>query len=564
MVATKENKPLNFIQNIINSDISQGENNGKVVTRFPPEPNGYLHIGHAKSICLNFGIAKQYHGYCYLRFDDTNPEKESDEFATAIAEDITWLQFTWHDTIRHSSDYFEQLYGYAVELINKGLAFVDDLDSVQMRKYRGTLTRPGKNSPARNNTVEKNLALFSRMRAGEFADGQMVLRAKIDMASPNIKMRDPVLYRIKIIHHMRTANAWCIYPMYDFTQCISDAIEGVTHSLCTLEFEDNRPLYDWIINNISINRQPKQIEFSRLNLGYTITSKRKLSQLVEQKIVAGWDDPRMPTIAGMRRRGYPPEAIRNFVELTGVTKKDHVVDMALLEFSVREALNKKAPRTMAVLRPLKLVIENYPENKVETLQVLNHPQNESMGMRAIPFSRFIYIDRQDFREQANNKYKRLVLGKEVRLRHAYVIRCERIIKNEADEIIELRCHYDEHTLGKNPEDRKVKGVIHWVSVTHSAIATLRVYDRLFTVSHPSLEHNFISCINWQSLTEYTDARVEKSLTTCQPENQFQFEREGYFVADRKEHTSDNPTFNMTIGLRDTWAKQSVNLNRESD
>ena len=548
-------KPLNFIQNIINDDISQGKNS-QIITRFPPEPNGYLHIGHAKSICLNFGIAKQYDGHCYLRFDDTNPEKESNEFATAIAEDVKWLGFNWYDTIRHSSDYFEKLYNCAILLINKGLAFVDDLSPDKIRKYRGTLTEPGKNSPARNNTIAENLALFQRMRSGEFADGQRVLRAKIDMASPNIKMRDPVIYRIKHMRHMRTGDKWCIYPMYDFTQCISDMIEGVTHSLCTLEFEDNRPLYDWVIDHISTDCRPKQIEFSRLNLAYTITSKRKLAQLVDENVVSGWDDPRMPTISGMRRRGYPPEAIRKFVELTGVTKKDHVVDMALLEFSVREVLNKKVPRRVAVLEPLKVVIENYPKDKTELLDAPNHPQNEQMGMRAIHFDHCIYIDRQDFREQANNKYKRLVLGGEVRLRYAYVIRCDKVIKNEAGDIIELRCHYDKHTLGKNPKDRKVKGVIHWVSAIHSSVAKVRKYDRLFTVPDPAANDDFVSSINPQSLTEYNSARVENSLKTCQAEDQFQFEREGYFVADSKDHTNNNLVFNMTIGLRDVWAKMS--------
>jgi len=423
-----------------------------------------------------------------------------------------------------------------------------------MREYRGTLTEAGKNSPYRDRSVAENVDVFNRMRAGEFDDGKMVLRAKIDMASPNIKMRDPVLYRIKRSHHIRTADEWCIYPMYDFTHCISDAIEGITHSLCTLEFEDHRPLYDWVINNISIASHPQQIEFSRLNLAYTITSKRKLAELVDNNIVQGWDDPRMPTISGMRRRGYPAEAIRSFVELTGVTKKDHVVDMALLEFSIREVLNKKSSRAMAVLRPLKIVITNYPENKVEELQAPNHPQDDTMGTRKIPFTREIYIDQQDFREEANNKYKRLVLGKEVRLRNAYVIRCDEVIKDDTDNIIELRCHYDENTLGKNPEDRKVKGVIHWVSASESLAATLRVYDRLFTVENPSAEDDFTQCVNPDSLVEYTDARVESSLGNCQPEDRFQFEREGYFVADRVEYTQDKPMFNMTVGLRDVWAK----------
>ena len=554
MSDTENSKPLNFIQNIINSDLEQGKNGGKVVTRFPPEPNGYLHVGHAKSICLNFGIAEQYQGVCNLRFDDTNPAKESNEFAKAIAEDVTWLGFKWHEEIHHSSDYFEQLYSFAVELIEKGVAYVDELSADDMREYRGTLTEAGKDSPFRSRSVAENSDMFSRMRAGEFDDGQMVLRAKIDMASPNIKMRDPVLYRIKRSHHIRTGDAWCIYPMYDFTHCISDAIEGITHSLCTLEFEDHRPLYNWVINNISIESHPQQIEFSRLNLAYTITSKRKLAQLIDDNIVQGWDDPRMPTISGMRRRGYPAEAIRSFVELTGVTKKDHVVDMALLEFSIREVLNKKAPRAMAVLRPLKIVIENYPEDKVEELQAPIHPQDETMGKRIVPFSREIYIDQEDFREEANNKYKRLVLGKEVRLRNSYVIRCDEVIKDDAGNIVELRCHYDENTLGKNPEDRKVKGVIHWVSASQSLSATIRAYDRLFTIENPSAEDDLTTCVNPDSLTIYDNARVERSLGQCQPEEQFQFEREGYFVADRYDYTQDKPVFNMTVGLRDVWAK----------
>jgi glutaminyl-tRNA synthetase len=551
-------KPTNFIENIINEDLRQGKNNGAVVTRFPPEPNGYLHVGHAKSICLNFGIAAEYQGKCNLRFDDTNPAKESDEFAKAIQADIEWLGFQWNDKIRHASDYFSDLYNYAIELIEKNLAYVDELSADEMREYRGSLTEPGKNSPFRDRPIAQSLDLFKRMRAGEFEDGKFVLRAKIDMSSPNIKMRDPVIYRIKRLHHIRTGDDWPIYPMYDFTHCISDAIEGITHSLCTLEFEDHRPLYDWVIDNISIQTHPQQIEFSRLNLAYTITSKRKLTQLIDEKIVSGWDDPRMPTLSGMRRRGYPPQAIRDFVELTGVTKKNHVVDMALLEFSVREILNKQAARTMAVLRPLKLVIENYPEDSSEMLQAPKHPQDESMGKRTVPFSKVLYIDTEDFREEANKKFKRLVLGKEVRLRNSYVIRCDSVIKDENGEIAELRCHYDAETLGKNPADRKVKGVIHWVSAEHSVAATVRVYDRLFTTANPAAEENFLDCVNTDSLCEHTNARVEPSMIEAKPEDRFQFEREGYFVADRVEFSAQNLVFNMIVGLRDTWAKIEQN------
>ncbi len=550
----EKKKPANFIENIINEDLKQGKNDGKVITRFPPEPNGYLHVGHAKSICLNFGIAQQYQGLCNLRFDDTNPAKESDEFAKAIQADIEWLGFKWNAEVRHASDYFQKLFDYAIELIEKNLAFVDELSADEMREYRGTLVEPGKNSPFRDRPKAENLDLFKRMRAGEFEDGKMVLRVKIDMASANIKMRDPVIYRIKRMHHIRTGDDWPIYPMYDFTHCISDAIEGITHSLCTLEFEDHRPLYDWVIDNISIDCHPQQIEFSRLNLAYTITSKRKLTQLIEEKIVTGWDDPRMPTLSGMRRRGYPAKSIRDFVELTGVTKKNHIVDMALLEFSVREVLNKKAPRTMAVLRPLKLIIENYPEHQLEELKAPRHPQDETMGLRTIPFSREMYIDAEDFREQANKKFKRLVLGKEVRLRNAYVIRCDEVVKNDQDEIIELRCHYDENTLGKNPPDRKVKGVIHWVSAAESLVATIRVYDRLFNLANPAAEDDFLQCINSDSLCEFTQARVEPEMKNCKAEDRFQFEREGYFVADKVEYNPQNLVFNMIVGLRDTWEK----------
>jgi len=546
--------PTNFIKNIIDDDIAQGKNDNQVVTRFPPEPNGFLHVGHAKSICLNFGLASDYQGNCNLRFDDTNPAKESDVYAKAIEKDIRWLGFNWQGEIHNASDYFEQLYGFAVDLIEQGKAYVDELTADQIREYRGTLTESGKNSPYRDRPIVENIDIFSRMRAGEFEDGKLVLRAKIDMTSPNINMRDPILYRIRRLHHIRTGDAWCIYPMYDFTHCISDAIEGITHSLCTLEFEDHRPLYDWVLDNISIQCHPQQIEFSRLYLAYTITSKRKLTQLVDEKVVDGWDDPRMSTISGMRRRGYPAAALRNFCETLGVTKKNHVTDMALLEQSVRDVLNETAPRAMAVLNPLKIVIENYPEDKLEQLTPPRHPQNESMGTREISFSREIFIDQDDFREQANNKYKRLVLGKEVRLRNSYVIKCEQVIKDENDNIIELRCSYDENTLGKNPPDRKVKGVIHWVCATNSTTAEVRVYDRLFNVANPGAEENFLNCINPDSLKIISHARIEQSLAFADPEQVFQFEREGYFVADRYQHTQENPVFNMTVGLRDTWAK----------
>ncbi len=554
MSKTEIEPASNFIRHIIKEDLANGKNDGQVVTRFPPEPNGYLHIGHAKSICLNFGMAKEFNGSCNLRFDDTNPAKESEEYARAIEEDIRWLDFKWQGETRHASDYFEQLYAYAIELIKSGKAFVDELNVDQMREYRGTLTEPGKNSPYRDRPIAENLDLFKRMKAGEFADGQYALRAIIDMTSPNMNMRDPVIYRIKRAHHIRTGDDWCIYPMYDFTHCISDAIEGITHSLCTLEFEDHRPLYDWVIDNISIECHPQQIEFSRLQLAYTITSKRKLTSLVTENFVLGWDDPRMSTLSGMRRRGYPAAAIRNFCTGLGISKKNHVTDMAVLEQSVRDELNVTAARSMAVLRPLKLVIENYPEDKVEILQAPRHPQDESMGKREITFAREIYIDQDDFKEEANNKFKRLVLGKEVRLRNAYVIKCEQVIKDEQDNIVELRCSYDELTLGKNPEGRKVKGVIHWVSVTGSIEAEVRIYDRLFNVDNPAAAEDFRETINPDSLSVISDARIESTLSTAKPEDSFQFEREGYFVADRVEHSADKPVFNMTVGLRDTWAK----------
>ena len=551
--ASTETVPTNFIRNIINQDLASGKHTS-VCTRFPPEPNGFLHIGHAKSICINFGIAQDYNGKCNLRFDDTNPAKEESIYAEAIAKDVEWLGYQWNGEIRHSADYFEKLYSYAEELIEKGVAYVCELSIDEMREYRGTLTEPGKNSPFRDRSVEQNLDLFRRMRAGEFEDGTLALRAKIDMSSANINMRDPVIYRIKKAHHIRTADKWCIYPTYDFTHGISDAIEGITHSLCTLEFEDHRPLYDWFLDNITIDCHPQQIEFSRLNLEHTITSKRKLNQLVTEGIVDGWDDPRMPTISGMRRRGYQPEAIRDFVTRTGVTKKVHTVEMSLLENSVRENLGDTAPRAMAVLKPLKVTISNYPEGKVEEIQAPRHPQQEAMGSRTIFFSKTLFIDQEDFRESANKKYKRLVLGKAVRLRNAYVITCNEVVKDEQGNIIELICEYDDNTLGKNPEGYKPKGVIHWVSESHSKVATVKLYDRLFNVANPAAEEDFLSAINPDCLQVLSDARVEMSLAQAKPEEVFQFEREGYFCADRYEHTAEHLVFNRTVTLRDSWAK----------
>ena len=546
-------KPTNFIRNIIDADLASGRH-ASVKTRFPPEPNGFLHIGHAKSICINFGIAQDYNGSCNLRFDDTNPAKEESVYAEAIAKDVQWLGFQWDGEIIHSADYFGQLYVFAEELIEKGLAFVCELNIDEMRIYRGTLTEPGKNSPYRDRSIEENLDLFRKMKAGEFDDGTLALRAKIDMSSPNINMRDPVIYRIKKAHHIRTGDKWCIYPTYDFTHGISDAIEGITHSLCTLEFEDHRPLYDWFLDNITIDCHPQQIEFSRLNLEHTITSKRKLNQLVVEGIVDGWDDPRMPTISGMRRRGYSPAAIRDFVTRTGVTKKVHTVEMSLLENSVREDLGENAPRAMAVLKPLKVTITNYPEDKVEEIEAPRHPQKEEMGKRKIYFSKTLFIDQADFRESANKKYKRLVLGKAVRLRNAYVITCDDFVTDEQGNIVELLCSYDENTLGKNPEGYKPKGVIHWVSESHSKLAKVRLYDRLFNVANPAAQDNFLEAINPQCLETIEEARVEMSLAESKPEDVFQFEREGYFCADRTDHKDGNLVFNRTVTLRDSWAK----------
>ncbi len=549
----------NFIRQIIDSDISAGKKDGRVHTRFPPEPNGFLHIGHAKSICLNFGIARDYAGgLCNLRFDDTNPHKENVEFVESIQQDVRWLGFDWGDRLFYASDYFDNLYGFAVELVKAGKAYVCDLTADEIRQHRGTLTEPGKESPYRNRSVEENLDLLERMKSGEFEDGARVLRAKIDMASPNMNMRDPTLYRIRhgVIHH-QTGEEWCMYPMYDFTHPISDALEGITHSLCTLEFEDHRPLYDWVLDNISIGCHPQQIEFSRLNLQYTVMSKRKLTQLVEDGYVNDWDDPRMPTIAGLRRRGFTPASIRSFADRIGITKSDNSIEMGVLEACIREDLDQHAPRRMGVLRPLKLVIENYPDDQVEELPAMNHPKDESMGSRTVPFTREVYIDQSDFRETANKKFKRLVSGGEVRLRNAYVIKCESVIKDANGEVIELRCTYDPDTLGANPEGRKVRGVIHWVSASHGVKAEVRLYDRLF--SHPTPDsdksvESFTEHLNPDSLHTLTHAVVEPSLVEAGAGDRFQFEREGYFCVDSKDSSPDRLVFNRTVTLRDSWAK----------
>ena len=546
-----ETRPTNFIRQIIDADLAAGKYK-TTHTRFPPEPNGYLHIGHAKSICLNFGIAQDYQGKCNLRFDDTNPAKEDIEYVESIKEDVRWLGFQWDGEICYSSDYFDRLYEYALELINKGLAYVDELSADEIREYRGTLTQAGKNSPYRDRSIEENLALFIQMKEGKFAEGKACLRAKIDMASPFIVMRDPVLYRIKFAEHHQTGNKWCIYPMYDFTHCISDAIENITHSLCTLEFQDNRRLYDWVLDNITIEARPHQYEFSRLNLEYAITSKRKLTQLVSEQIVDGWNDPRMPTVSGLRRRGYTPASIREFCRRIGVTKQENTVEMSTLEFCIREDLNENAPRAMAVLDPVKVVIENFSETLDEVLSMPNHPNRPELGHREVTFTREIYIDRADFREEANKNYKRLVLGKEVRLRNAYVIRAERVEKDADGNIQTIYCSYDPATLNKNPEDgRKVKGVIHWVSAKFAKPAEIRLYDRLFNTPNPGSAEDFLSTINPNSLI-IKHGFVEPSLQKAEAEHAYQFEREGYFCLDSKYATEDNLVFNRTVGLRDSW------------
>lgn len=538
----------NFITQIIDEDLASGKHKS-VHTRFPPEPNGYLHIGHAKSICLNFGLAKEYNGLCNLRFDDTNPVKEDVEYVDSIKADVEWLGFKWEGEPRYASDYFDALYGYAIELIEKGLAYVDELSPDQMREYRGTLTEPGKNSPYRDRSVEENLALFERMKNGEFAEGTLSLRAKIDMASPFMVMRDPVLYRIKFASHHQTGDKWCIYPMYDFTHCISDAIERITHSLCTLEFQDNRRLYDWVLDNISIERPlPHQYEFSRLNLEGTLTSKRKLLKLVNDGIVDGWNDPRMPTISGLRRRGYTPASLREFCRRIGVTKQDNVVEYSALEACIREDLNENAPRAMAVIDPVRVVIENFEGE--ETLTAPNHPNRPELGERQLPFTKELYIDRADFREEANKQYKRLVLGKEVRLRNAYVIKAERVEKDANGEITTIFCTYDPETLGKNPADgRKVKGVIHWVSAVHNHPAEFRLYERLFTVPNPGAAEEIESVLNPTSLV-VKHGFVEQSLANAELEKGYQFEREGYFCADNKDSRPEHLVFNLTVSLKE--------------
>ncbi len=554
-MAEIENRPSNFIRTIIDKDLESGKHT-TTHTRFPPEPNGFLHIGHAKSICLNFGIAQDYKGFCNLRFDDTNPEKEDVDYVHSIQNDVKWLGFKWHGEVNYSSNYFDRLHGYAVELIEKGLAYVCFLSADEAREYRGTLTEPGKNSPYRDTSINDNLALFAKMKNGEFKEGECVLRAKIDMASSFMVLRDPIIYRIRFVHHHQTADKWCIYPMYDFTHCISDAIEGITHSLCTLEFQDNRRLYDWVLENISIDCKPQQIEFSRLNLEYTLMSKRKLSALVENKQVEGWDDPRMPTIAGLRRRGYTPNSIVEFSNRIGITKQQNTVEMGMLEACIREDLNENAPRAMAVLDPIKVIIENFDDAKVEMLMAPNHPNKDELGTREVPFTRELYIEREDFRESANKKFKRLVLDKEVRLRNAYVIKANRFDLDEAGNITTVYCTYDDETLGKNPSDgRKVKGVIHWVSASKGVKAEVRLYDRLFSVANPAAEDDYADVLNPGSLTILKNAVLEPSLTNAAKEQGFQFERMGYFCRDNK---FDGLVFNQTVGLRDSWANKENN------
>ncbi len=543
----------NFLQTIISEDLASGRV-ATVVTRFPPEPNGFLHIGHAKSISVNFGLAEANGGRCNLRFDDTNPEKESTVFTEAIEADVRWLGYQWDGEVRYASSYFQQFYDWAVHLVEQGNAYVCDLNADEAREYRGTLTEPGRNSPYRERSVAENLDLLARMKAGEFAEGARVLRAKIDMRSPNINMRDPILYRIRKAAHHQTGTEWSIYPTYDFAHGQEDAIEGVTHSICTLEFEDHRPLYDWFLDHLPVPSRPRQYEFGRLNPSYTVTSKRKLKQLVDEGVVGGWDDPRMPTISGMRRRGYPAAAIRRFCDMIGTTRSDGVVDVAMLEFAIREDLNENAARGMCVLNPLKVVLTDYPEGKVETLGAPRHPNRADLGERELPFTREIYIDADDFREEANKKYKRLVLGSRVRLRNAYVIEADEVIRNERGDITEIRAHTIADTLGENPADGvKPRGVIHWVSVSEGRTAEVRLYERLFNHASPDRGDNaFLDHINPESLSVVQQAWIEPALADAVPEQQFQFEREGYFVADRYDHSVEKPVFNKTIGLRDTW------------
>ena len=552
-------EPLDFIREIVAADLASGKH-ASTVTRFPPEPNGYLHIGHAKSICLNFGISIENEGgVCHLRFDDTNPAKEDVEYVDSIKEDVQWLGFDWGKNIYFASDYFEKLYGFAVELIQSGKAFVCELTLDEIAGHRGTPTKPGTNSPYRDRSPGENLELFQRMRDGEFADGTRVLRAKIDMASPNLHMRDPVLYRIRKTLHHRTGNKWCLYPMYDFTHCLSDSIEGITHSLCTLEFEVHRPLYDWVLDNVAIDSRPRQIEFARLSLTYTVLSKRKLLTLVEEGRVNGWDDPRMPTVSGLRRRGYTPASIRSFCKTIGITKFNSLTDVALLEHSIRQDLNDTTPRRMAVLRPLKVVITNFDEDKVEELEAANHPKDPEAGTRSVPFTREIYVERDDFMEEPPRKFFRLGPGREVRLRFAYFITCNDVIKNAAGEVTELHCTYDPETHGGSaPDGRKVKGTIHWVSASHAFEAQVRLYDRLFTVEDPNKEDDgktYLDHLNAESQEVIADAKLEPGLAKAEPGERFQFERLGYFCADAGDSQAGKPVFNRTVTLRDAWAKQ---------
>ena len=556
MSAASSETPVNFIRQIIDEDLVTGKHD-KIITRFPPEPNGYLHIGHAKSICLNFGIAQDYNGLCSLRFDDTNPDKESMEYVESIKDDVRWLGYDWGERLRHASDYFDQLYEFALKLIKDGKAYVDNLSAEEIRQYRGTLTEPGRDSPYRERSVEENLDLFERMRKGEFEDGEYLLRAKIDMASSNINMRDPALYRIRHTDHQMTGDKWCIYPMYDFTHALSDAIEHVTHSLCTLEFEDHRPLYDWCIENVEPPSRPRQIEFSRLALDYTIMSKRLLTRLVDENKVSGWDDPRMPTISGLRRRGFTPHSIRDFCERIGITKKDNTIEMGVLENSIREDLDKNSPRVMGVLKSLRVVIENYPDDKTEQLEAANHPNNPEMGSREIPFAKTIYIEQDDFMEDPPKKFFRLAPGREVRLRYAYLITCKDVIKDDAGNIIELRCTYDPETRGgKTPDGRKVKGTLHWVSAQHAVDAEIRLYDRLFDVPNPlaDKDSDFMLHLNPDSLQKLTNGKVEPGLAHANARQSYQFERQGYFCLDSKDSTPEALVFNRTVTLRDSWSR----------
>ena len=551
--------PLDFIREIVANDVATGKNGGRVVTRFPPEPNGYLHIGHAKAICLDFGVAAEFGGHCNLRFDDTNPVKEDVEYVESIKDDVRWLGFDWNEREYYASDYYERLYQFAEELICKGLAYVDSLSADEIRLHRGTLTEPGKDSPYRTRSIDENLDLFRRMRAGEFPDGAHVLRAKIDMRSPNITMRDPVLYRIRHAAHHRTGDAWCIYPMYDFAHPLSDAIESVTHSLCTLEYVDHRPLYDWVIEHVGTAARPRQYEFARLNLNYTVMSKRKLLQLVEQQHVSGWDDPRMPTVSGLRRRGYTPESIRDFCARVGVAKKENVIDVGLLEHCVREDLNRRAPRAMAVLRPVKLVLTNYPEGQSEDFEIANHPDNAALGSRRVPFSREVFIEREDFMEDPPKKFFRLAPGREVRLRNAYLVTCTEVIKNDAGDIVELRGTYDPATRGGDaPDGRKVKSTLHWVSAAHAVGAEVRLYDRLFSSADPegaAAKQNldFTALINTASLEVLNECKVERSLAAATAGTHYQFERQGYFAVD-PDSTAEHLVFNRTVSLKDSWAR----------